>query len=113
VPERALGAPFKVAFVIPDANERHLVTVANGVMVHELGADDAADATLTVPRLALIAMVGGRAKAADLMQAGTLKIEGSPAVLQRFLTLFEPPHAGFPLMTPLALPAAVSPTTKQ
>ena len=113
VPERALGAPFKVAFVIPDANERHLVTVANGVMVHELGADDAADATLTVPRLALIAMVGGRAKAVDLMQAGTLKIEGNPAVLQRFLTLFEPPHAGFPLMTPLAPPAAVAPTTKR
>lgn len=100
VPDRAGGAPFTVAFVIPDANERHVVTVANGVMLHEKGVTDAADATLVVPRLALIGMVGGRLKAMDLLQAGTLKIEGDPAVLQRFLGLFEPPRAGFPLVTP-------------
>jgi alkyl sulfatase BDS1-like metallo-beta-lactamase superfamily hydrolase len=100
VPERALGAPFTVAFVIPDAGERHLVTISNGVMLHELGVTDAADATLVVPRLALIGMVGGQLKPVDLLQAGTLKIEGDPAVLQRFLTLFEPPRPGFPLVTP-------------
>jgi alkyl sulfatase BDS1-like metallo-beta-lactamase superfamily hydrolase len=100
VPERALGTPFTVAFVIPDANERHLVTVSNGVMIHEKGATDAADATLEVPRLALIGMVGGQLKAIDLLQAGKIKIAGDPAVLQRFLGLFEPPRAGFPLVTP-------------
>ena len=100
VPERALGTPFTVAFVIPDASERHLVTVSNGVMIHEKGATDAADATLEVPRLALIGMVGGQLKAIDLLQAGTIKIAGDPAVLQRFLGLFEPPRTGFPLVTP-------------
>lgn len=100
VPERAAGAPFTVAFVIPDANERHLVTVSNGVMIHEQGATDTADATLEVPRLALIGMVGGQVKAVDLLQAGKIKIAGDPAVLQRFLGLFEPPRAGFPLVTP-------------
>ena len=100
VPERAAGTPFTVAFVIPDMKERHFVTVANGVMIHELGVSDKADATLVAPRLALVAMVGGRAKAIDLMQAGTISIEGDPAVLQRFLGLFEPPRAGFPLVTP-------------
>ena len=100
VPDRATGAPFTVAFVIPDARERHLVTIANGVMVHEKGATDPADATLTVPRLALIAMVGGQAKAMVLIDKGTLKIEGDPLVLQRFLGLFQPPRAHFPLVTP-------------
>ncbi len=100
VPERASGAPFTIAFVIPDMNERHLVTIANGVMLHEQGVADAADATLTVPRLALIAMVGGQAKAADLLKAGTLTIGGNPAVLQRFMGLFEAPKPGFPLVTP-------------
>ncbi len=100
IPERASGAPFTVAFVIPDAKERHFVTIANGVMLHEQGVADPADATLIVPRLALIGMVGGRLKAMDLLQAGTLKIEGDPAILQRFLGLFEPPRAGFPLVTP-------------
>ena len=51
-PEAASGAPFTVAFVIPDTQERHLVTIANGVMIHESGVADPADATLTVPRLA-------------------------------------------------------------
>ena len=100
VPERATGTPFSVAFVIPDANERHLVTVANGVMLHEQGVTDKADATLVTPRLALIAMVGGRARALDMLQAGTIRIEGDPGILQRFLGLFEPPRVGFPLVTP-------------
>jgi alkyl sulfatase BDS1-like metallo-beta-lactamase superfamily hydrolase len=100
VPERALGKPFTIAFVIPDMNERHLVTIANGVMLHEQGAPDAAEATLTAPRLALIAMVGGQAKAIDLLRAGTIAIAGDPALLQRFMTLFDPPRQGFPLVTP-------------
>ncbi len=99
-PEAAGGAPFTVAFVIPDRKERHLVTVANGVMLHEVGIADAADATLTVPRLALIGMVGGQVKAMDLIEQGKLKIDGDPAVLQRFLALFQPPRAVFPLVTP-------------
>jgi alkyl sulfatase BDS1-like metallo-beta-lactamase superfamily hydrolase len=100
VPERAQGAPFSVAFVIPETGERHLVSIANGVMVHETGITDAADATLVTPRRALIGMVGGQVKAIDLLQAGTIRIEGNPAMLQRFLGLFEPPRPGFPLVTP-------------
>jgi alkyl sulfatase BDS1-like metallo-beta-lactamase superfamily hydrolase len=98
VPERALGTPFTVAFVIPDANERHLVTVGNGVMIHEKGATDAADATLEVPRLALIGMVGGQLKAIDLLQAGKIKIAGDPEgtrVLQRNITRLQQRGVGF------------------
>ena len=45
-------------------------------------------------------MVGGQARAADLLVAGTIAIAGNPAVLQRFMTLFEPPRANFPLVMP-------------
>ncbi len=99
-PEAASGAPFTVAFVIPDMKERHLVTIANGVMIHESGVADPADATLTTPRLALIGMVGGQVKAMELMAQGRLKIDGDPLVLQRFMGLFAPPRAVFPLVTP-------------
>ena len=99
LPERAGGAPFTVAFIIPDAHERHLVTISNGVMLHEQGVEDKADATLIVPRLALIALVAGQAEAPDLMQKGVLKIEGDPVVLQRFLGIFQQPVPGFPLVT--------------
>ena len=99
VPERAL-APMTIAFEIPDAGERHLVTIANGVMLHEKGAGDAAGATLVIPRRALIALVGGAAKAPDLIAAGQLEIKGDLAVLQRFMTLFQPPKPDFPLVAP-------------
>jgi alkyl sulfatase BDS1-like metallo-beta-lactamase superfamily hydrolase len=103
LPEKALGAPFSVALVIPDRKERHFVTVANGVMIHETGVETTADATLTIPRLGLLALIGGKAKAPELMQAGVMKIDGDPAVLQRFTGLFEPVSGtpNFPLMTPL------------
>jgi alkyl sulfatase BDS1-like metallo-beta-lactamase superfamily hydrolase len=108
IPEKALGAPFTVAMVISDQQERHLVTIANGVMLHEKTADGTADATLTVPRLGFLALIGGRVTAADMMKAGVLKIDGDPAVLQRFTGLFEPAVEApmFPLVTPI--PAAVA-----
>ncbi|WP_156254571.1 alkyl/aryl-sulfatase [Sandarakinorhabdus oryzae] len=99
VPERAI-APMTIAFEIPDAKERHLVTIGNGVMLHEKGVSDAAQATLVVPRRALIGLIGGAVKAPDLIAAGQLDIKGDLAVLQRFMTLFQPPKADFPLVAP-------------
>jgi alkyl sulfatase BDS1-like metallo-beta-lactamase superfamily hydrolase len=114
IPEKASGAPFTVALVIPDQKERHLVTVANGVMLHEKTADGTADATITVPRLGLLALIGGRVTAPDLMKAGILKIEGNPAALQRFTGLFEPAVEApmFPLVMPPVMPAAAETATK-
>ena len=100
VPDKAMGQPFTVAFVIPDTRERYFVRVENGVMTSEKGVDEAADATLNVPRLALLGMISGQVKALDLLDNGTMTIEGNPLVLQRFLTIFEPPRPGFPLVTP-------------
>jgi alkyl sulfatase BDS1-like metallo-beta-lactamase superfamily hydrolase len=99
VPERAI-APMTIAFEIPDAKERHLVSIGNGVMLHEIGVSDAAQATLVIPRRALIGMVGGAVNAPDLMAAGQLQVQGDLAVVQRFMGLFEPPKPDFPLVSP-------------
>lgn len=99
VPDRAM-APMTIAFEIPDARERHLVSIGNGVMLHELGVADAAQATLVVPRRALIGLIGGAVKAPQLMAAGQLQVKGDLAVLQRFMGLFQPPKPDFPLVAP-------------
>jgi alkyl sulfatase BDS1-like metallo-beta-lactamase superfamily hydrolase len=99
MPDRAI-APMTIAFEIPDTKERHLVTIGNGVMLHEVGVTDPAQATLVIPRRALIAMVGGAVKAPELMAAGQLGVTGDLAVLQRFMGLFQPPKADFPLVSP-------------
>lgn len=99
VPERAL-TPMTIALEIPDARERHLVTISNGVMLHELGVADGANATLVIPRRALLGLVGGAVKAPDLIAAGQLQVTGDPAALQRFMGLFQPPKPDFPLVSP-------------
>jgi alkyl sulfatase BDS1-like metallo-beta-lactamase superfamily hydrolase len=99
VPERAI-APMTIAFEIPDVKERHLVSIGNGVMLHEAGVSDPADATLVVPRQALIGLIGGAVKAPDLVMAGQLQVKGDPAALQRFMGLFQPPRPDFPLVAP-------------
>lgn len=99
VPDKAL-APMTIAFVIPDTKERHLVSIGNGVMLHESGVADAADATLTIARGDLIALIGGQTKAGDLLQAGKLDVGGDLAAVQRFMTLFQPPKVDFPLVSP-------------
>ncbi|MCU0892556.1 MAG: MBL fold metallo-hydrolase [Sandarakinorhabdus sp.] len=99
VPDRAI-APMTIAFEIPDSGERHLVSIGNGVMLHEQGVGDPAQATLVVPRRALIGLVGGAVKAPDLMASGQLSFSGDPMVLQRFMGLFQPPRADFPLVAP-------------
>jgi alkyl sulfatase BDS1-like metallo-beta-lactamase superfamily hydrolase len=99
VPDRAM-APMTIAFEIPDTRERHFVSIGNGVMLHEAGVADAADATLIIPRRALLGLVGGQVKAPDLMMAGQLQVKGDPAALQRFMGLFQPPKPDFPLVAP-------------
>jgi alkyl sulfatase BDS1-like metallo-beta-lactamase superfamily hydrolase len=89
-----------IAFEIPDVGERHLVSIGNGVMLHESGVRDAADATVVIPRRALLGLVGGAVKAADLIAAGQLEVKGDPAALQRFMGLFQPPKPDFPLVAP-------------
>lgn len=104
LPERAEGAASTIAFITPDTGERHLVTLGNGVMLHEASTDAPADASLTAPRMAFIALVGGQRRAADLIAAGQLSISGNPAVLQRLLAAFAPSPTRFPLVTPLVTP---------
>lgn len=108
VPERALGAPFTLRIAFPDSGEAELITVRNGVMIHEAGVEAPADATVTVARRAFLGLLAGKAKAPELVQAGTLKIAGDPAAVARFVGLFEAPPRTFPIATeaPSAPPPA-------
>jgi alkyl sulfatase BDS1-like metallo-beta-lactamase superfamily hydrolase len=101
VPERALGTPFTLALDIKDAGERHLLSIGNGVMLHEAGVTDKADATIHITRTGFLSLIGGKAKAPELIGSGALTVEGDITAIQRFTGLFEPPAPTFPLVTPL------------
>jgi alkyl sulfatase BDS1-like metallo-beta-lactamase superfamily hydrolase len=97
-PEKAGDSDMKIAFVAD--GERHLVTVENGVLVHEKGAPEKASATITAPTAAILALLGRRATARELMSQGVMKIDGNPLALMKFASFFEQPPTDFPLVTP-------------
>jgi alkyl sulfatase BDS1-like metallo-beta-lactamase superfamily hydrolase len=95
-PARAGTQRLKIALVFPERNERHLVTIRNGVLVHETGVTDAADATITMPRAAFLqALLGGGAPPPD-----AVRVEGDRTLLPRFVALFDAPDPNFPIVTP-------------
>ena len=98
-PARAGTQTMKIALVFPERNERHLVTIRNGVLIHETNVPDAADATVTMPRAlflqALLAPTPG-----GLAGNPAVRAEGDVAMLGRFIGLFDAPDPSFAIVTP-------------
>lgn len=94
-PAKAGTQRLKLALVFPERSERFLVTVRNGVLVHERVAD-AADATVTMPRAVFLqALLTGTPPAAE-----AVRIDGDRSVLATFVGLFDAPNPSFPIVTP-------------
>ncbi len=100
VPERAGETPLVLRFAFTDSGEAQLVTIRNGVLIHERDAEGPAQATLRMPKPALLALLARRTTAPELMGKGQLTIEGDPSVAARFGGLFEVPPRDFALVTP-------------
>ena len=100
VPDRAGDTPLTLRFVFTDLGETQLVTIRNGVLIHERNVDGATQATLTLPKVALLALLARRATAAELLGKGQLSIAGDASAAARFGGLFEVPPRDFALVTP-------------
>ena len=99
-PAKAGADKIALNLVFPDRKERFLVTVANGVLVHEAGQSDPAGTTLTAPRAVFLqtALTGQGLQQA--LAGGMATVSGDPAVLARFFGLFETPDPAFAIVTP-------------
>jgi alkyl sulfatase BDS1-like metallo-beta-lactamase superfamily hydrolase len=98
-PAKAGEGQVSVALVFPDRGERHFVRVANGVLVHEAGVADAAQATVTMPR-ALFLQALLAPQAGGLAGNPAVRVEGDVTALARFLGLFDAPDPNFAIVTP-------------
>lgn len=96
VPERVPAQPFTVALILPEAGERHFLSIRNGVLVHETNVDDAADVSITTSR----AVPGKLLAGGQLTAAERPQIAGNAALVPVFLGLFEAPDRNFPIVTP-------------
>lgn len=100
-PEKAAARAFKINIELTDRGEMHLVTVGNGVLIHEAGiTDPAAGATVRLPRPALLMTLLAGAPAAGLIASGAIAITGDASLYDALTDLIEPIVQNFPVVTP-------------
>jgi alkyl sulfatase BDS1-like metallo-beta-lactamase superfamily hydrolase len=98
---RAWGKRLAIGWQVTDPDERHLLTVENGVLNHRPWKEGAeAEATLVIERRALSEMLSGTAELAALAESGRLRVEGDGMKLGELLGLLEEPDPAFPIVTP-------------
>jgi alkyl sulfatase BDS1-like metallo-beta-lactamase superfamily hydrolase len=98
---KAAGKLIRLNAVFSDTGEVYLLTVENGVLNYAKGKQsDQADATLTMSRATLDAVLLGEASLADKMAAGEAEIAGSQEKLVEFLSMLDSFEFWFNIATP-------------
>ena len=88
-------------WVFTDTDERHVLMLSNGVLIHSANRQDPhADATVVVERAALNELFAGITPVAELLGAGRLRVEGDAAKLGELLGLLDEPDPSFAIVTP-------------
>ena len=100
-PEKASARAFKINITLSDRNEKILITVGNGVMIHEHDVSDtAAGASLSMKRLHLLMTLFAGAPYKPLIESGDIKVEGDVSLYGAMVDLIEPLDTNFPIVTP-------------
>lgn len=100
-PERAAARAFKVNIELTDRGETHLITVEDGMMVHEQGVrDPEAGATVRLGRPDLLMTLIAGLPFAPRVESGHIAIEGDASLYAALVGLIEAPAPNFPIVTP-------------
>src|SRR5690606_22222127 len=88
-------------FTFTDSNEKYFLEMANGVLNHtaDMQQDDA-DATITLSRDTLNAIILGESSLAKAITAGDVKIDGDPKKLEELVGLLDNFEFWFNIVTP-------------
>ncbi|HKD21935.1 MAG TPA: alkyl sulfatase dimerization domain-containing protein, partial [Rhizomicrobium sp.] len=100
-PVNAAARAFKIAIALTDRDESVLITVGNGVMVHEHGVHDAkADATFGMTRSVLLKTLFAGEPVEPLLKSGEITAEGDASLYAALVDLIEPLDTNFAIATP-------------
>jgi alkyl sulfatase BDS1-like metallo-beta-lactamase superfamily hydrolase len=100
-PKKAAERAFKLNIELTDRDERHLITIENGVLVHEAAiSDPRAGATVRLKRPNLLLTLLAGAPAAPQIASGEIAITGDAALYEALTAVIEPIAANFPVVTP-------------
>ncbi len=88
-------------WIFTDTDERHVLMLSNGVLIHSADRQDPhADATVVVERAALNELFAGITPVGELLGEGRLRVEGDAAKLGELLGLLDEPDPSFAIVTP-------------
>ncbi|WP_433590450.1 alkyl/aryl-sulfatase [Nocardia sp. CA-145437] len=91
-------------WVIPEENKTYRTELRNGVLIHYVVPPDftgpAADATFTLPRLELIAVMTRSKDFVKEVASGAIKATGDPAKLKQLVDVMDKPDPNFNIVTP-------------
>jgi len=100
-PDKAAAQAFMLNVELTDRKEQHLITVRNGVLVHEQGfSDPKAGATVRMSRPDLLMTVFAKVPIGLKVAKGDIQIEGDKGIYESLVDLIEPVDANFPVVTP-------------
>jgi alkyl sulfatase BDS1-like metallo-beta-lactamase superfamily hydrolase len=100
-PVKASERAFKINIELTDRREKHLITIENGVMIHEAGiVDPAAGASLRMKRPDLLMTLLAGIPVAARIESGDVRIEGDASLYDALVGLIEPLTPNFPIVTP-------------
>ena len=88
-PARAGERAVSVRFNFTDREETYLLSLRNSVLVHETGVDDDADVTLTMPRMAFMAILFNGQPASPFIERGTISVDGDLSAFEGLLASME------------------------
>ena len=99
--EKAEGKAFRVNIVLTDTNENHLITVQNGVMIHEqLPEDPTADATVRMKRADMLETLLAGVPTTVKQATGAMRETGKSGTYDTLVSLIDPVAQNFPVVTP-------------
>lgn len=100
-PDKAAARDFKLQIDLTDRKETHLITVGQGVLIHELGVRDPnPGATLRMTRPDLLMSLFMKMPLDPRIQSGDVAVEGDASLYAALVDLIEPVVANFPIVTP-------------
>jgi len=100
-PDKAAARDFKINVELTDRKETVLITVGDGVLVHEAGASDpSAGATVRLTRPDLLMTLIAGFPFEGRVESGDIVIEGDASLYAALVGLIEAPAPNFPIVTP-------------
>ncbi|MBU2549611.1 MAG: MBL fold metallo-hydrolase, partial [Proteobacteria bacterium] len=100
-PEKAAARPFTLNIELTDRKEQHLITVQNGVLIHEQGiSDPRAGATVRLTLMDMAMTLLAKVPIGILAARGNIEMEGDKSLYPALADLIEPVDSNFAVVTP-------------